>query len=161
MAELSPFSLYQIALVAHGTPEYDALVALRHDVLRRPLGLAFTPEQIAAEDGSYHLGCYSEETLVGCLVLLPLPGGRVQMRQVAVPEEWRGRGAGRLLVGRTEELARGLGFGAMVLHARESAVGFYETLGYQKQGACFSEVGLPHWEMTKALNLHNSADLCV
>ncbi len=56
-----------------------------------------------------------------------------------------------------EEFARDMGFGVIVLHARESAVGFYETLGYRKCGARFWEVGLPHWEMTKALDPDNSS----
>lgn len=142
----------QITLAAHGTPDYDALVALRQEVLRAPLGLAFTPDQLAAEHGSYHLGGYSGGALAGCLVLRPLGGGRVQMRQVAVRAGWQGRGVGRALVEHAETRARELGFGVMVLHARESAVGFYETLGYQKQGARFWEVTLPHWEMTKTLS---------
>lgn len=74
------------------------------------------------------------------------------MQQVAVRAGWQGRGVGRALVEHAETRARELGFGVMVLHARESAVGFYETLGYQKQGARFWEVTLPHWEMTKTLS---------
>jgi len=158
MSESMPPFPCQISQVAHGTPEYEALVALRHEVLRRPLGLAFTAEQLAAEHSSYHLGCYSEKTLVGCLVLLPLPEKRVQMRQVAVRDDWRNRGVGRALVKSAEELARETGFGVIVLHARENAVGFYETLGYQKHGARFWEVGLPHWEMTKMMEQNNSSD---
>ncbi len=151
MFEVSAVSLYQMRLVAHGSPEYEALVALRHDVLRRPLGLAFTPEQLAAESASYHLGCYSGETLAGCLVLAPQSEGRMQMRQVAVRDGWQGKGIGRLMAEQAENLARQMRFGVMILHARESAVGFYETLGYQKRGARFWEVTLPHWEMTKTL----------
>ena len=124
MAELNSPSLYRISIVAHGTPDYEALVALRHEVLRRPLGRTFTSEQLAAESSSYHLGCYSEEALVGCLMLAPLPEGRVQMRQVAVREQWRKRGVGRALADYAEGLARKLGFRVMVLHAREGAVGF-------------------------------------
>jgi len=151
VAELtSPFRC-QITQVAHGTPEYAALVALRHEVLRRPLGLAFTREQLAAESGSFHFGCYSEGVLVGCLVLRPLPEGGAQMRQVAVREEWQGRGVGQAMVGYAENRARELGLRVMVLHARESAVGFYQTLGYRTQGARFWEVTLPHWKMTKRL----------
>lgn len=146
----SPF-VYELALVAHGTPAYDALVALRYEVLRRPLGLAFTPEQLAAESGLFHLACCCEGVLAGGLVLLPLPESRMQMRQVAVREDWRGKGAGRALVEYAEEWARQAGANVMMLHARESAVGFYETLGYQKRGARFWEVGLAHWEMTKTL----------
>lgn len=151
MSDLPLSPPYQITLVAQGTPAYDELVALRSDVLRRPLGLVFTAEQLAAERGSYHLACHAGGVLAGCLVLLPLPQQQMQMRQVAVRPAWQGRGVGRALVHQAETWARGWGFNAMTLHARESAVGFYETLGYQKRGARFWEVTLPHWEMTKAL----------
>ena len=37
----------------------------------------------------------------------------------------------------------------MVLHARESAVPFYEKLGYSLGGDRFQEATLPHWAMNK------------
>jgi predicted GNAT family N-acyltransferase len=39
----------------------------------------------------------------------------------------------------------------MVLHARETAVPFYNALGYNSVGAQFEEVGIPHFRMEKAL----------
>lgn len=139
-------------MAAHGSPDYNALVALRHDVLRRPLGRTFTRAELEAERGSVHVGAWEGDALAGCLVLLPLDAGRVRMRQVAVREDRQGRGVGRALVDFAETWARGQGFEVMVLHARAGAVGFYEALDYQKQGGMFEEVDLPHWQMTKALS---------
>lgn len=154
------FSL-DIREVAHGSPDYNALVVLRHDVLRRPLGRTFTRAELDAESGSVHVGAWEGDALAGCLVLLPLGKGRVQMRQVAVQKDRQGRGVGRALVDFAETWARGQKFEVMVLHARESAVGFYKTLGYRAQGARFEEVGLPHREMTKALGRNSFADQSV
>ena len=39
----------------------------------------------------------------------------------------------------------------MVLHARETAVGFYEKLGYKTSGDKFIEVTIPHFPMQKEL----------
>ena len=137
--------------VDFGSPAYDALVSLRTEVLRRPLGLTFSPEQLAAERGQRHVGCYTVDLLMGCLLLKDLGAGQVQMRQVAVRPEAQGQGIGQMLVAHAETLAAASGGLTIVLHARETAVGFYERLGYRRVGAQFVEVTLPHWEMTKSL----------
>ncbi len=70
--------------VAHGSPEYWATVELRDAVLRKPLGLRFSQEELEAEKDCYHVACYRGVRLVGCLVLQPLADGDVRMKQVAV-----------------------------------------------------------------------------
>lgn len=140
-----------IAIVEHATPEYEETVALRNDVLRKPLGLGFTPEQLGAEGSDHHVACYEGEELVGCLILTPLEGGDLKMRQVAVATDRQGRGIGRLLVEFSEHFARGHGFHRILLHARESAAAFYDRLGYTREGAPFEEVTIPHWKMWKRL----------
>lgn len=140
-----------IRLVEHDSPEYWATVALRDAVLRRPLGLKFTPEELAAECRSLHIAGFCDETLAGCLVLVPGDGGRVRMRQVAVAPELQRRGIGRALVAFSERLAVRQGFTAMILHARDTAVPFYENLGYVRVGRPFEDVTILHWEMAKDL----------
>jgi ribosomal protein S18 acetylase RimI-like enzyme len=73
------------------------------------------------------------------------------MRQVAVAPGMQGQGIGRKLVEYAEEFARDGGFDLMLLHARETAVPFYEKLGYRRLGQRFEEVTLPHWAMVKEL----------
>ncbi len=51
----------------------------------------------------------------------------------------------------SEDLARKLGLKEMVLHARETAVPFYERLGYTRVGDVFTEVTIPHRVMVRAL----------
>ena len=57
--------------VQHGTPQYLETVALRTAVLREPLGLAFSPDELTAEEGSFHIVCMKDGLLVACLVLKP------------------------------------------------------------------------------------------
>ena len=138
--------------VAFGTPEFDELLALRYKILREPLGLDFTAEQIASEYDSMHMGCYGEDwRLHGCLTLLPLENGEVKMRQVVVAGSSQRKGVGRLLVIAGEEHARRKGFTKMVLHARHTAVPFYGKLGYHAVGEPFFEVGISHFKMEKVL----------
>ena len=137
--------------IAHGSAAYWGTVALRDAVLRQPLSLRFSAEELAAEADSCHLACYRGDRLAACLVLRPLADGDVQMRQVAVAPDWQRQGIGTALAERSEALARARGFRRMVLHARESAVPFYERLGYSRIGERFEEVTLPHWAMEKRL----------
>jgi predicted GNAT family N-acyltransferase len=141
----------EIKTIVHDSPGYEAEVRLRYLILRQPLGLSFPTEQLCAEADSHHIGYYIDGKLVGCLVLKPINDKQIQMTQVAVDENIQGRGVGRRMVKYSEDFAKRFGFQEMVLHARETAVPFYEMLSYNKVGDCFTEVTIPHWGMVKAL----------
>lgn len=138
--------------ISSASPAYALAVALRHEVLRLPLGLVFTVDQLAAEKDSHHLAAFDAEgRILGCLMLTPHEGGEIQMRQVAVKPEQQGTGLGRALVDEAERRAKELGFTRMMLHARDKAIGFYERLGYAREGDLFMEVGIVHQQMAKRL----------
>ena len=141
----------QIIEVAHGSARYQEEVALRYRVLREPLGLNFTDAQLAAEGSDIHLAVLAAGKLCAVLLLTAREEGDIQMRQVAVAPELQGTGLGRALVEASEVKARELGFKRMVLHARKSAIGFYERLGYTAHGEEFEEVGIPHRHMDRDL----------
>ena len=135
----------------YGSAAYEASVALRYEVLRQPLGLEFSSEQLETEASAYHLGCYRDGELLGCLILVPCDDEKVKMRQVAVADHAQGQGVGRALVAYAEDFARQHGFREITMHARETAVPFYEKLGYRRHGECFEEITIPHWQMCKQL----------
>ena len=66
-----------IRQVAHGSPDYWATVGLRDSVLRKPLGLGFSPEELQAETIP-PLRRLCGDRLVACLVLYPLEQGDVR-----------------------------------------------------------------------------------
>lgn len=139
-----------ICPIAFATPEYDESIALRYEVLRKPLGLSFSPEQLAKEWADTHLAAFHNSgKMVGILVLSPLDDEIVKMRQVAVTAEMQGRGVGAALVAQAENTAQAAQFKKMVLNARETAVPFYLRLGYQIVGERFEEVSIPHFKMEK------------
>ena len=90
--------------IEHDSPEYWHAVTLRDAILRKPLGLQYTPQQLQAENDSRHIVCYLGDRLVGYLSLRPKAEGDVQMRQFAVAADWQGKGIGRALVERAEAL---------------------------------------------------------
>ena len=140
-----------IKAITYGSSDYHQTVALRDKILRQPLGLFFTPEQLAAEKDDMHLTIWDKDTLAGCLILQDIDGKRIKMRQVAIDTPYQGFGLGKQLVLHSELLARQNGFPLITCHARKSAVPFYEKLGYSAKGDVFIEVTLPHYYMEKAL----------
>jgi predicted GNAT family N-acyltransferase len=137
--------------IKHGSVEYALSIALRDRVLRHPLGLYFTPEQLEEEKNEFHLSAWQGNELLGCLVLKPIDMYIVKMRQVAVSPQAQGQGIGKMLVEWSETFAREHLFTSMQLHARDSAVPFYLQLGYEIFGEPFTEVSIPHRAMQKQL----------
>ena len=142
-------AVLRIEVVRHGSPEYRAIVDLRYRVLREPLGLDFSPEQLAAEQDDVYLAARMNGELVGCLLFTKLQPDCWQMRQVAVDPEHQGQGIGSQLVRESERIARMEGVTEIILHARQTAVEFYLKLDYELYGDPFVEVGLPHRSMRK------------
>ena len=146
--------LLSIQRIDHDSLRYRETVSLRYRILREPLGLGFTPEQLASESNDLHLAAYAanlDGALVGCLVLSPVDESVIKMRQVAVQETLQGRGIGTALVEQAEEEARNRGFARMVLSARDTAVLFYVRHGYEIIGEPYEEVSIPHRRMMKRL----------
>ncbi len=137
--------------VDFGTPEFDLCIDLRHKVLREPLSLEFSCQDISIEFNSYHLACFHEDNMVGVLVLHPLEEGLVKMRQVAIDDRFQSKGLGSKLVVYSEVFSKRIGYLNIVLHARDTAVNFYKKLGYTVTETPFIEVGIPHFKMTKRL----------
>jgi predicted GNAT family N-acyltransferase len=141
----------EFAEATHGTVLYKAAVNLRSRVLRAPLGLAFTEEQLQAEISDSHLVCLDGQHLVACVVLTPVDTETVKIRQMAVDPSRQGRRFGQRLLAYAEQVACAKGFEQAVLHARESALGFYEKSGYAVVGDPFNDGTLPHRKMVKRL----------
>jgi GNAT superfamily N-acetyltransferase len=70
---------------------------------------------------------------------------------MAVLSGLQGKGIGRVLMTFAENIARDRGYRKINMHARKTAVGFYEKLGYSISGPEFEEVTIPHFEMEKEL----------
>lgn len=137
--------------VAYGSPGYNECKQLRHEVLRVPLGLALSDQDIAGEESQIHLAAYEGETLAGLLILKPLAPQQVKFRQMAVAPHFQGKGLGRSLMEYGEAFARKRGWFRIELHARVYAKPFYEKLGYLAQGDEFTEVTIPTVKMVKQL----------
>jgi len=140
-----------IRVIDHGTKEYQQMIELRNQILRKPLGLTFEPAELEAEKQDILIGCFEEEKLQGCCLLTKQDEKTVRLRQMAVISGLQGKGVGRVLMQFAENIARDRGFKTLIMHARTTALGFYEKLGYKIKGDEFEEVTIPHYVMEKEL----------
>jgi predicted GNAT family N-acyltransferase len=140
-----------LKLIDHGSPEYQQMIRLRTDMLRKPLGMTFEPDELDKEKEDILIGAFEDERILGCCLLTKTDAYTVRLRQMAVPNNLQGKGIGRALMVFAENIARDMGYKTLVMHARKTAIGFYEKLGYHTSGEEFLEITIPHYIMEKKL----------
>ena len=138
-----------IRIIDHGSADYKKMVDLRMDILRRPLGLTFSAEDLEKEKHDLLIGAFEEDELLACCILTKIAEDTCKLRQMAVRPKIQGTGLGAAMMNYAEQLAKDAGYKKMVMNARKTAKGFYEKLGYEIEGDDFVEVTLPHFFMQK------------
>ncbi len=116
-----------------------------------PLGLTFSDEELGDEINCIHLAGFDGDRLMAILLLKPIDAATVKMRQVAVHPDLQRQGVGAKLVSSAEGVAMKRGFQTVFAHARQTALEFYEKLGYDPIGEPFVEATIPHRKVTKSL----------
>jgi len=139
----------EFEFIEWGSVKYIQSLALRHEVLRKPLRMVFDPAIFPEEKCDIHLVANHGDWLVGCMILTE-SGNDLKMRQVAVANKYRRNKVGARMVASAEAKAIEMGKENMILHARDSALDFYLSLGYSIVGDQFEEVGIPHHRMEKS-----------
>ena len=140
-----------LRLIDYGSPEYEQMLRLRYEMLRKPLGLSFNEEELEKEKGDVLMGAFEDDRILGCCLLTPDGNQTLRLRQMAVPNNLQGKGIGRALMIFAENIARDMGYRTLMMHARITAIGFYEKLGYVKKDGEFTEVTIQHVIMEKKL----------
>jgi predicted GNAT family N-acyltransferase len=140
-----------LKIIDHGTAEYHRMIKLRDEILRKPLGLTFSPDELEKEKNNLHIAAYEDDQMLGCCMLVEEEPDTVRLRQMAVMNDLQGKGIGRALMQFAENLARDRGYKKITMHARRNALGFYEKMGYRKIGKEFHEITIPHYVMEKEL----------
>ena len=140
-----------IRLIDTTTKEYEDMVNLRMKVLLDPIGIPKSYINPEKEKSEILIGAFEGGLLVGCCILTPLDKNTIQLRQMAVQNEFQQKGIGASIVGFAEMLARQKGYTVLMMHARDSVMDFYEKCGYHASGPQFFEVGIGHHKMEKQL----------
>jgi len=135
----------EIIRIEMDNPLYQKERELRNKVLLRPIGIPDFGWEMNDEK-SWHFAAMDKLELIGCVLLVPLNKERSkgQLIQMAVENNWQGKGVGKLLVQSLIAFATALGMKEIEIHSRAEVTTFYEQLGFQVYGDEFEEVGIKH-----------------
>lgn len=137
-------------IVDYGGDEYKKSVALREEILRKPLGLFFTQEELAIEKEHIHIAGFLGQELCATAVLVP-EGKELKMQRVATKAHLQSKGIGSVLMRFCEDYAKKHGYTSIYCHARGTAIPFYLKHQYLLEGEPFDEDGIPHHKMRKSM----------
>jgi N-acetylglutamate synthase-like GNAT family acetyltransferase len=134
--------------------EWEQYYDLRFKVLREPWGQLKGSEVLTDEDQAEHAMVVDDETnkIIGVARMQTNTPTQGQVRCVAVSPEVQGRGVGKLLMSYLENVAQQKGLYEIILDARENAVKFYLSIGYEIIGDSYLLFGvIPHFKMKKSM----------
>ncbi|PKN55836.1 MAG: GNAT family N-acetyltransferase [Deltaproteobacteria bacterium HGW-Deltaproteobacteria-14] len=129
----------------------EAAFQLRQRVFVEEQGVPAALERDALDAVAHHVVLLEGERAIGTGRVRLVAPDVAKVERVAVDVDRRGQGSGRRVMEALEERARALGAANVRLAAQESAVAFYQRLGYTAHGERFWDAGLPHRWMDKAL----------
>jgi predicted N-acetyltransferase YhbS len=117
---------------------------LRHRVLRPGYPESAVHTNRDEEAGTVHLAAFDGDEVIGVVTMFaePFPGDprpALQFRWMAVDETRRGTGTGQALMRHAASVAHDEGFELMWAHGRETALGFYERLGFRIIGDGYTD----------------------
>jgi predicted GNAT family N-acyltransferase len=138
--------------IPNTSEEWEQYYDLRFKVLREPWGQLKGSEVLTDEDKANHAMVIDSESgqVVGVARMQTNSPTQGQVRCVAVSTEAQGKGVGKLLMSYLENLAIEKGYEEIVLDARENAVKFYLSIGYEIIGDSYLLFGvIPHFKMRK------------
>lgn len=140
-----------LKIIDYGTHEYRQMVKLRDDLLRKPLGLSFSKEELESEKENMLIAAFDDDDILGCCMLVEKDPETARLRQMVVLNNLQGKGVGTAILQFAENLARDRGYKKIMMHARKNTSDFFEKFGYKITGNEFIELTIPHFVMTKEL----------
>jgi len=85
-----------VKIVSYKSVEYYQALALRDLVLRAPLGLIFSTQDLQSEEECIHFVVELDDVIIATAQMVDLANSSFKMRQVAVHPNFQGLGYGRL-----------------------------------------------------------------
>lgn len=141
---------FNFRIVEHSSDDWRKAIKLREDILRKPLGLIFSQEELDEERNHIQIVGLQNNDIIATAVLVP-EQRMLKMQRVVVTDTLRNLNIGSKLMRFCESHALEKGFTSIYCHARDSAVNFYLKNGYSSEGQYFDEDGIPHLKMQKEL----------
>ncbi len=140
-----------LKIIDYGSKEYQQMVDLRNEILRKPLGMVLDENDTASDATNILIAAFEDDKILGCCMLIREQNSNILLRQMAVKNFLQGKGIGRSLMEFAENIARDIGYGEIAMHARSTSAGFYEKMGYRVSGEEFIKLSIPHVLMKKRI----------
>ena len=71
--------------IDHGTREYNQMVTLRRQILRQPLGLSFSEDELEKEKNDILIAAFDDDNMLGCCMLTTINNQTLKKRQPLFP----------------------------------------------------------------------------
>ncbi|WP_065410788.1 GNAT family N-acetyltransferase [Pseudobacillus wudalianchiensis] len=128
--------------------EREVAYAIRKKVFVEEQRVPLEIEIDEHEDAAVHFVLYDEEKPCGA-GRFRIKDGFGKAERICILPDYRGKGAGRLMMEAVEAEARKQNVPALKLDAQVHAIPFYERLGYEVISDEFMDAGIPHKSMKK------------
>lgn len=129
--------------------DYQSALCVRKAVFVEEQGVPAALEVDEHEKSAAHFICRYRDEVVGA-GRLRAKGPYAKFERIAVLKAYRGKHLGRALMKAMEAYAaREFPDLLPAMHAQDSAITFYERIGWRAEGPVFYEAGIPHRLMVK------------
>lgn len=130
---------------------YQQALDLRESILRIPLGLTLSHKDVENDGQQIQIGAFNQSELIGCIMVAKLENetDTFRIRQMAVKASHRQQGIGQALVLLAENNIKNQNGARIILDARKTALGFYQSMQYQSTSIEFIANTIPHIVMEK------------
>jgi len=119
-------------------------IAIRHEVLWPNK----TPEfcMVEGDSEALHFAVLNNKKIV-CVASIYITGASARLRKFATLEEFQGQGIGSFMLNHLVQQLKKQGMQSLWFDARESAVGFYNRLGFTVSGTRFYKSHIAYYRM--------------
>src|SRR5690606_32147311 len=112
-----------VKIIATQHPLYPKVLQLRDEILRKPLGLSISDDDLSDEINQTIFVDIHDGKLRGCLLAKQISADTIKLRQMAVDTAFQGQQIGKKLIEAAQTFAQQRGIVTIELHARKYAEG--------------------------------------
>lgn len=144
----------KIELIKYNSEEFQQACQLRYELFYAEHSLPWDIVQDERQAEYFHAAILIKNSVVACGQLVPQDNSVYQISQMVVKPGYQGQNFGsRILLFLIEQAKQEKAI-SLTLHARTTAVGFYQKFGFQTHGKQFpsTTTGIPHITMNRNLS---------
>lgn len=140
--------MYKIIFTDCNTKDYVESLKLRLDVFIAELGGNVSTE-VNDEERCISLLVKDGDKCVATSRIHPISEEDARIERIAVHRDYRSEGLGKMMMDSAEKRCIDMGIRKVYIYARDTAVGFYKSLGYKAFGQVFQRDSVDHIQMVK------------